>query len=320
MNKTDYINIQAPMIADLNLSGKNELLIFALIHGYTKDGKSACRVSQKNMAEWLKTSKSAVIRTLKDLEEAGYINRREYREKNVKKVEYTTNYEALLERAANGEYISLDTAKKSRGLKMRPTTERAQIRGSQNETGLKMITRGSQNETERGLKMRPNNNIIINYNNFYCASPAEQEEEKKNFYEDFIFRNAADPAAEVERFIAYNDTLEWRNKEGRCYDTPEKRLGLARLWSFKSEGQWARPDYLKAVEGIVKAARKEMVEGVEALIDQRVKLEWCGSQNKWIWSVTAGAQQWIMANSPLVHRHLDGVIKTATVSWNLIRS
>lgn len=319
MKKNDYINIQAPMISDLHLKG-NELLVFALIHGYTKDGKSRCRVSLNYMANWLCTNKSMVIKVINTLEKAGYVNRHEYMDGLVRCVEYTTNYEALLDRVTKGEYISLDSVKKSKGVKMTPATERTLEGGCQNNTGVKMTTKGCQNDNERGVKMVPNNNNIIIYNNFSCAEPAQQEEEKNNFYKDFFFRNAADPAAEVERFIAYNDSLEWRNSDGRTYETPEKRLGLARLWNFKQEGQWSRPDYLQVVKAIYKAACESDIEGVEAIINHKVVMVWNGRENKWLWSATPEARRWIEKNSILVHKHLDPMTAGTKVSWNMIKA
>lgn len=183
-----------------------------------------------------------------------------------------------------------------------------------------MTTKGCQNDNETGVKIAPNNKYIINYNNFFCASPAEQEEEKRNFYRDFFFRNAADPSAEVERFIAYNDSLEWRNSEGRTYETPEKRMGLARLWNFKQEGQWARPDYLKGVEAIYRTAVSENIEGVEAIINHKVFITWDGKQTRWLWTVTPEAKAWIEANREMVCRHLDPMFGGRRVSWNLIKS
>mgnify|MGYP002509993855 FL=1 len=107
MKKNDYILIQAQMISDLHLKG-NELLVFALIHGYTKGGSNTCRASLNYIANWIQTGKSAVIKAINNLEEAGYVNRHEYLEGRVKCVEYTTNYEALLLRSAQGEYWQRD--------------------------------------------------------------------------------------------------------------------------------------------------------------------------------------------------------------------
>ena len=307
------------MIADLHLKG-NELLVFALIHGYTKDGKSKCRVSLNYMANWLCTDKSMVIKVINTLEKAGYVNRHEYFEGKVRNVEYTTNYEALLEKVANGVEVSLQGVKKSRGVKITPTSECTQMRGCQNDTGVKMTTKGCQNDHKSGVKITPNNNNIIIYNNFYCAEPAQQEEEKKNFYIDFFFRNAADPTAEVEKFIAYNNSLQWRNEKGRVYETPEQRLSLARLWEFKAEGQWARPDYLKVVKEIYQDACNDGIDGVEVMINHKVNLVWDGRQNKWFWKVTPEVREWVVKNSALVHKHLDPVTAGRTVTWEMIKA
>lgn len=311
MKRNDYINIQAPMISDLHLKG-NELLVFALIHGYTKDGKSRCRVSLNYMANWICTNKSMVIKVINTLEKAGYVNRHEYMEGLVRCVEYTTNYEALLDRVASGEIVSLEGAKKARSVKITPATECTQSGGCQNNTGVKMTTKGCQNDIKRGVKMVPNNIYIINYNNFSCASPAQQEEEKKNFYKIFFFKNAADPAAEVEKFIAYNDSLEWRNEKGRTYDTPESRLGLARFWEIKADGQWARPEYVKAVKAIYDEAIKENIEGVEVLIDHKVNLRWNGRNESWEWECTVEAYQWIQEHFDLVKKHIKPVLGSKT--------
>ena len=306
------------MIAYLNLIGKNELLLFAMIHGYTKDGKSTCRVSLKHMMEWLKTSKSAVIRTLNDLEEAGYINRYKYKKGKVECVEYTTNYKELLRRAASGEYISLESAKKARGLKMRPTTECAPFEGSQNDTGLTLITKGSHFDNERGLIVRPNNKYIINYNNFSCGEPRQQEEEKRKFYIEFFWRNAADPAEEVKRFIAYNDSLEWRTSDGRTFETPSKRFALAEMWQFKDDGHWARPDYLDALLTIWRVANDDGIEGAEVLINHKVRMEWDGRLTKWIWHVTPDARRWIEENKEMVRKHIYSFTRGGQISWNMI--
>lgn len=102
MKDGDYINILAPMKSKLKLKG-NALLLFALIHGYSKDGKNKCRVSLSYMAEWLDTDKAAVSKLITKLEKAGYINKLEYHIGGVKCYEYTANYEAMLARSIRGE-------------------------------------------------------------------------------------------------------------------------------------------------------------------------------------------------------------------------
>ena len=305
MKDSDYMIILAPMKSKLKLKG-NALMLFALIHGYSKEGKNTCRVSLAYLAEWLDTDKAAISKLINKLAKAGYINKLEYYSGGVKCFEYTANYEAMLVKAIQGEPMGLES----------PSVKG----GCQNDNGCQNDKKGSSKRQKTVVKMTTNNKDIIIYNNFSCAEPAQQEEEKKNFYIDFFFRNAADPTAEVEKFIAYNNSLQWRNEKGRVYETPEQRLSLARLWEFKAEGQWARPDYLKVVKEIYQDACNDGIDGVEVMINHKVNLVWDGRQNKWFWKVTPEVREWVVKNSALVHKHLDPVTAGRTVTWEMIKA
>ena len=305
MKDSDYMIILAPMKSKLKLKG-NALMLFALIHGYSKEGKNTCRVSLAYLAEWLDTDKAAISKLINKLAKAGYINKLEYYSGGVKCFEYTANYEAMLVKAIQGEPMGLES----------PSVKG----GCQNDNGCQNDKKGLSKRQKTVVKMTTNNNNIIIYNNFSCAEPAQQEEEKKNFYIDFFFRNAADPTAEVEKFIAYNNSLQWRNEKGRVYETPEQRLSLARLWEFKAEGQWARPDYLKVVKEIYQDACNDGIDGVEVMINHKVNLVWDGRQNKWFWKVTPEVREWVVKNSALVHKHLDPVTAGRTVTWEMIKA
>lgn len=305
MKDSDYMIILAPMKSKLKLKG-NALMLFALIHGYSKEGKNTCRVSLAYLAEWLDTDKAAISKLINKLAKAGYINKLEYYSGGVKCFEYTANYEAMLVKAIQGEPMGLES----------PSVKG----GCQNDNGCQNDKKGLSKRQKTVVKMTTNNKDIIIYNNFSCAEPAQQEEEKKNFYIDFFFRNAADPTAEVEKFIAYNNSLQWRNEKGRVYETPEQRLSLARLWEFKAEGQWARPDYLKVVKEIYQDACNDGIDGVEVMINHKVNLVWDGRQNKWFWKVTPEVREWVVKNSALVHKHLDPVTAGRTVTWEMIKA
>lgn len=305
MKDSDYMIILAPMKSKLKLKG-NALMLFALIHGYSKEGKNTCRVSLAYLAEWLDTDKAAISKLINKLAKAGYINKLEYYSGGVKCFEYTANYEVMLVKAIQGEPMGLE-GPSAKG-------------GCQNDNGCQNDKKGLSKRQKRVVKMTTNNNNIIIYNNFSCAEPAQQEEEKKNFYKDFFFRNAADPTAEVEKFIAYNNSLQWRNEKGRVYETPEQRLGLAGIWEFKTEGQWARPDYLKVIKNIYQSACQDGIEGVEVLINHKVNLVWDGRQNKWFWKATPEVKEWVVKNQGLVHRFLDPVTAGRTVTWEMIKA
>ena len=322
MKKNDYILIQAQMISDLHLKG-NELLVFALIHGYTKGGSNTCRASLNYIANWIQTGKSAVIKAINNLEEAGYVNRHEYLEGRVKCVEYTTNYEALLLRSAQGEYISLETVKNAskmqRGVKMTPQ-QSAVYGGCQNDTGVKMTTKGCQNDNGKGVKMVPNN--IIDNIRYYFSSRTreEQEEEKKEFFKIFFFRNAADPAAEVERFVAYNESRGWQTSQGVVYDTPDKRRALAVLWEIKDAKKRCSEEFLRTVENIYTEAGERGVEGREVLLDPRMNLSYDKTLDKMVMTASAAdVWKWIEAHLDIARFHIMPLLNGKGLTYRLAK-
>lgn len=291
------------MRSTLKLKG-NALMLFALIHGYSKDQVNRCRVSLAYMAEWLDTDKAAISKLINKLSKAGYINKLEYYNGGVKCFEYTANYESMLVKAMAGDPMGL---------------ERLSVQGScQSDNGCQNDKKRLSKRQKSVVKMTTNNKDIIIYNNFSCSSPLQQEQEKKDFYIDFFWRNAADPADEVQKFIAYNDSHQWRNEKGRVYETPEQRLSLAKLWQFKSEGQWARPEYLDALKVIYEEAVQQKLEGVEALLNHHVTLTWDGKAQCWVWYATCEARKWLEANREMVQRQLYPMTRGARVTWHMI--
>ena len=84
------------MITKLKLKG-NELLVFALIHGFSQDGESRFKGSLRYLIEWTGLDKSTVIKLLKQLVDKQYINKFEYKKNKVRYCEYTSNYWVALE-------------------------------------------------------------------------------------------------------------------------------------------------------------------------------------------------------------------------------
>lgn len=66
--ENNYIQIQGWMVTELNLKG-NELLVYALIYGFTQDGKNRYSVSINYISEWLSSTRQTVINTINSLEE-----------------------------------------------------------------------------------------------------------------------------------------------------------------------------------------------------------------------------------------------------------
>lgn len=83
----NYINIQGWMRTELGLSG-NELLVYAIIYGFSQDGQSYYRGSASYIADWCGITKRAVLMILKKLTDKGFLEKEEVVENSVKFCHY----------------------------------------------------------------------------------------------------------------------------------------------------------------------------------------------------------------------------------------
>lgn len=81
VKENTYINIQAFMVNDLHLKG-NELLIYAIIFGFSQDEESEFTGSLQYLADWTQSTKQGVMKALQSLCEKQLI---------LKNVEYKNN-------------------------------------------------------------------------------------------------------------------------------------------------------------------------------------------------------------------------------------
>lgn len=93
----NFINIQGWMINDLKLKG-NELLVYAIIYGFSQDGETRFTGSLQYLADWTSSTKQGVTKNLKSLVEKGYISKEEKYINGVKFCEY---YVTQLNRVLN---------------------------------------------------------------------------------------------------------------------------------------------------------------------------------------------------------------------------
>lgn len=278
MKKFDYIVIQAPMISELGLKG-NSLLLFAMIHGFSKDGVNRYRASLKDMCEWLCTSKSAISPTLNALVDAGYINKHDVLENGTSKPEYTTNYERLLAKAAaegalKPTLVYKEKPAKGKGVRNPyPSQKAVKPRGTESVLGTESRTEAVRNLERGGTESVPNKYNINIYKYYSCCygllSEQQQKQEQQQFFKIFFFRGAADPAAEVKRFVAHNQVNGWQNKAGKVYDNTEKRMALAELWTFTT-GERGASEFLAFWERVFNHVAG--VEGAMILLDMSAKL------------------------------------------------
>ena len=83
----NYINIQSFMVKDLKLKG-NELLVYAIIYGFSQNGEDKYTGSIQYLADWTNSTKQGIIKCLKSLVEKCLIEKNEIFKNGVKFVEY----------------------------------------------------------------------------------------------------------------------------------------------------------------------------------------------------------------------------------------
>lgn len=245
MKDTDFLLIQGNIRTRLHLRGAS-CDLFSLIYNVSKDGVHTYHASLDMMAEWLDVSERQVKDIIKVLLESGYINRvgqRATKFSNHKTYEYTTNYEELLRRSYAGEDIRpLPMKRRASG---KPVADK---KGGESSPFVKNDGKGGESSPERVVKVpekggesSPTNKgleSITKDSTSTREARAYEKAEEKIFYKILFFRNAADPAAEVERMVGCFTSMGWKSKDGMVvYDTPAKRAGLAYGWFVNGNGR-----------------------------------------------------------------------------------
>lgn len=251
------------MISVLGLSGVS-LLVFAVIHGFTKDGEQRYRAFPEDLMKWTGASERSIKGVLKSLLDHGYINRSKVTYRGKVTFEYWTNYDELLERVSAGETIQpYSLSENPRGAKFAPQTAVQKLHPDSAEiaplevqdlhsSGAEIAPQPIYNVVKHTSKH--SDNYLYHLDAARQAGPIRQEE-KREFYRIFWEKNAADPAAEVKKFTNYYESLGWENADGRRYDTPMKRRGLAWMWECKGSAPRLTADFgtLKDKEAQAKA-------------------------------------------------------------------
>ena len=87
MRDGTYAVIQSFMLKQLHLKG-NELIVYAVIYGYTQDGEHWYYGTRGNLAEWCGATKGTVSNCLQSLVAKGYIRKREVDYHSMHQVQY----------------------------------------------------------------------------------------------------------------------------------------------------------------------------------------------------------------------------------------
>ena len=141
----NYIQISGWMINELELKG-NELLLYALIHGFCQDGKSVFKGSLNYIMSWLNISKPTCIATIQSLIDKGLIVKTIiYNKNSVASCEYYTN------RSRNIEPSQTNNKVEKGGKEILPPHE-----GKNAEGGKETLPGWSKNFTRGGKETLPN--------------------------------------------------------------------------------------------------------------------------------------------------------------------
>lgn len=107
LKERNFIAIHSFMVNELKLKG-NELIIYAIIYGFSQDGVNRFTGSLKYLSEWTSLSKQGVIKNLKSLVEKGYITKVDKFTNGVKFVEYyATEFTRVVKKVDQGGKKSL---------------------------------------------------------------------------------------------------------------------------------------------------------------------------------------------------------------------
>lgn len=88
MKENTYFVIQSWMVKDLNLKG-NDLMVYAIIYGFSQDGESRFTGSLQYLADWCNSTKAGIQKNLKYLVDAGLVEKYETFKNNIKFCEYS---------------------------------------------------------------------------------------------------------------------------------------------------------------------------------------------------------------------------------------
>ena len=105
INPNNFYTVQGWMLSELELKG-TALATYAIIYGFSQDGKSEYAGSSAYLCEWLGCTKKTALTTLADLTEKGYLKKRTIIENGVKLCNYVAVRHPAKPAAQPGEEIT----------------------------------------------------------------------------------------------------------------------------------------------------------------------------------------------------------------------
>ena len=312
IKKYNHVDVLTPMVYAFNLSGCR-LLTFAYIHGFCRDEGSICYSSLTRISETIGYARRTVEESIKNLREDGFIYKVGTTTIDGQEVNgYRTYFYELMDRYDAGEDIRPAKLTSRRGIKNIGMAQSAlphKVREGREQSAEEV-----GNIVREGREQSATNNTMIKLNNNLSdsapvgAAPAREAEERE-FIKIFFLNNAADPAAEMKRFVGYYQSKGWQDNAGRKYDTPEKRAGLAYGWDCKSGPRLTPGEntekFYKFIGILYKYATERGGINPGQLLDSRTEYKLEG--DRFYWECSEPVQQWCESK---VSDMLRGIIDT----------
>ncbi len=163
----NYIQISGWMLNKTDLKGL-ELMLYALIHGFSQDGKSFFHGSLSYMEAWTRSSKSGVLKALKNLQAAGLIDKRQAQTRGVWECQYWTTAsrepQAMEKRNERQEKKQEALSKPAESLERKPSGVSTECTTEQTNSG-KLSAPGWPTECTGGGQLSAPNKIKDNITN-----------------------------------------------------------------------------------------------------------------------------------------------------------
>lgn len=224
MKENNYITIPGFLRTRLDLKG-SELIITALIYGYSQDGNSWFMGKTGYIAEWAGITDKNVLRSLKSLTEKGILQKKEVFVNNkAKRCYYRFNFECAELQNDTVSELQNDT-----------------VAGCQNSTAecQNSTVAGCQNGTVAGYQNGTVNNNNI-YNNIYNNN-IKPENEFSVFFDESQQSNTPKKlrgTTEPRKCLFANSRFAKFDDFERCFDKPEfEQIDI--LYYYHSVADWS---------------------------------------------------------------------------------
>lgn len=298
IKRYNSVRVLTPMVYALNLSGCR-LLTFAYIQGFCNDEASVCYSSIKTISDTIGYAQRTIDEALRNLKADGFIYKVGTRTIDGQEVNgYRTYFFELMDRYDAGETIKPTLLRTRRGSKKGGSAQ-CTLPYNDVESGAQCTDEVAHNVQEGSAQCadKSNMNLIDESKESLSMSAHAREAEEREFFKIFYLNNAADPAAEVKRFVGYYQSKGWQDTAGRQYDTRDKRTGLAYGWDCKSGERIPKDDAAKMYYNFIGVCYDlaAKVGGIDPqqLLDTRSSFR--VMDGKCFWRSSKPVQDWFVA-------------------------